>query len=197
MAAVPPGMLPVFMNITDLFNSAAEFDSLLTRIGLNPRCRNRIIDNEGTTSSQELAETRPKYLNVSLENINKLFGSKPVNQRIYFAPRLMAKIIGICVCFRRCLMTHRILDVRVIDNFRVQEFVLKLEEWDKEEGATTNSSVKISDFKFDQRNFTTFNDKLVTLLSSTYGCRNCTLKYIIRTNKEPFAGHLLKKLLQT
>ena len=50
-------------------------------------------------------------------------------------------------------MTHRIPDVRMIDNFRVQEFVLKLEEWDKEEGAMTNSSVKISDFKFDQRNF--------------------------------------------
>ena len=89
-------------------------------------------------------------------------------------------------------MTHRILDVQMIDNFRVQEFVLKLEEWDKEEGATTNSSVKISDFKFDQHNFTIFNDKLVTLLSSTYGCCNCTLKYIIRTNEEPFAGPLIE-----
>ena len=75
-------------------------------------------------------------------------------------------------------MTHRITDVQVIDNFRVKDFVSKLDEWDKEEGETTNSSVKISDFKFDQRNFTTFNDKLVTLLLSTYGCRNCTLEYV-------------------
>ena len=91
-------------------------------------------------------------------------------------------------------MTHRILDVRIIDNFRVQEFVSKLEEWDKEEGATTNSSVKISDFKFDQRNFTTFNDNLVTLISSTYRCRNVTLEYIIRTNEEPFFGPRIEEI---
>ena len=107
---------------------------------------------------------------------------------------LMSKLVSICVYFRRCIMTHRIPDIRLIDNLRVQEFVLKLEEWDKEEGTTTNSSIKISDFKSDQWNFTTFNNKLVTLLLSTYRCRNCTLEYIIRTNKEPLFGPLIEEV---
>ena len=67
MAAIPPGIppgipaiQPIIMNIRGSFNSAVEFDNLLSRIGLNPRCRNRIINDEGIVSSQELAETRPK-----------------------------------------------------------------------------------------------------------------------------------------
>ena len=89
-------------------------------------------------------------------------------------------------------MTHRIPDVRLIENFRVQD-VSKIEEWDKEEGTTTNSSVKNSDFKFDQRNFTAFNDKLVTLLSLTYGCRSFTLEYLLRTSEEPLFGPLIEE----
>ena len=142
MAAVPPGIPPIPINILGSFNSAVEFDNLLVRIGLNQRCRNRLIADEGITTAQDLAETRPKDLKTSLENINKLFGSKPVNQSIYFGPRLMSKIVSICVYFRQCIMTHRIPDVRLIDNFRVQEFVSKIKEWDKEEGTTTNSSIK-------------------------------------------------------
>ena len=174
MAAIPPGipgipgipgMTPIPLTISGSFNSAVEFDNLLARIGLSVRYHSCLITDEGTTTAQDLAKTRIKDLKTSLENIKNLFGSKPVNQRIYFAPRLMSKIVRICVYFRQCIMPHRIPDIRLIDNFRVQEFVSKVEEWDKEEGTTTNSSVKISDFKFDQQNITVFNDKLVTLLS--------------------------------
>ena len=100
MAAVPPGIPPIPINILGSFNSVVEFDNLLVRIGLNQRCRNRLIADEGITTAQDLAETRPKDLKAFLENINKLFGSKPVDQRIYFAPRLMSKIVSICVYFR-------------------------------------------------------------------------------------------------
>ena len=88
-----------------------------------------------------MSETRPKDLKSSLENIHKLFGNKPLPQRIYFVPRLMSKLVSVCVYLRRCVMTHRVPDIRRIDNFLVQVFVSKLEEWDKEEGNTVNSLI--------------------------------------------------------
>ena len=190
MAAVPE--IPAIpLTITGVFNSAMEFDQLLNRIGINVRCRNRLIVDKGISTAQDMSETRPKDLKSSLENINKLFGSKPVPQMIYFTPRLMLKLVSICVYLRCCIMRHRVPDICRIDNFSVQEFVSKLEEWDKEEGTTVNSLIKIS---FDQRNLTTFNDKLLTLLSSTYGCRNCTLEYIIRDNETPLFGLLMEEI---
>ena len=53
--------------------------------------------------------------------------------------------MGICVYFKQYIMTHRLPDIRLIDNLQVQEFVGKLEEWNKEEGSTTNPLVKNSD----------------------------------------------------
>ena len=122
MAAIPPGIPAILatpFTITGYFNSAAEFDNLLSRIGLNVGCCNQLIADEDITTAQDLANTRPKDLKTSLENINKLFGSKTVNQRIYFAPRLISKLVSICIYFRRCIMTRRIPDIQLIDNLRV------------------------------------------------------------------------------
>ena len=58
-----------------------------------------------------------------------------------------------------------------------------------------NPMRKNTEFKFDAKNFTTFNDKLLTILSSTYGCRNCTLEYLTRLDDGPMNGPLIEELV--
>ena len=111
MMADVPGIPAIPLTITGVFNSAMEFYQLLSRISINVRCRNRLIVDERISNAQDMSETRPKDLKRSLENINKLFGSKPMPQRIYFAPRLMSKLVSICVYLRCCIMTHRVPDI--------------------------------------------------------------------------------------
>ena len=148
MAPIPA--LP--LTIYGAFNSPGTFIQLLVCIGLNNRCLNRLTNNEGISTAQELSDTRPKDLCTLLENINKLFGSKPVNQQIYFTPRLISRLLGLCVYFRRCIMTHQVPEIRLIDVAQVQEFVAKLEEWDKEDRTMANPSSKNTEFKFDAKN---------------------------------------------
>ena len=88
---------PIYLTITGAFPSAIHSNDLLTSIRVNLSGCNRLILDEGNNIDQEIPNTRPKDLKTSIENINKHFDNKPVNQQIYFAPRLLSKLVAICV----------------------------------------------------------------------------------------------------
>ena len=58
------------LTITEVLNSPFAFLQLLIQIGINDRCRTRLIQDEGISTAQELLDTRPKDLKGCLGNIN-------------------------------------------------------------------------------------------------------------------------------
>ena len=63
------------MNITQAFDDEQEFSQLLRRLQFPVSNVNRLIEQEGITDARVLANTRVKDLEISMTNINRLFGS--------------------------------------------------------------------------------------------------------------------------
>ena len=64
------------LTITQAFSDTTAFSALLARIGIQTRNSNRLTSDEGIDTAEELSNTKPSDLKLSLDNINKLFGSK-------------------------------------------------------------------------------------------------------------------------
>ena len=101
------------MNITQAFNNEDQFRQLLRRIQIPVPNINRLFNEEGVNTAKALADTRIKDLELSMTNVNRLFGSHTqAARRIYFALICMQRIKALCVYFKRRLDANRIPDIR-------------------------------------------------------------------------------------
>ena len=168
------------MNITDAFDDEDEFRDLLRRAQIPVANVNRLMDQEGINSARVLANTKVKDLELSMTNVNRLFGnnSQPRN-RIYFAPIRIQRIKALAVYFKRCLDANRIPDIRIIDIDAVSRFALNLDIW-SETASEVEEVIKRTKIEFSTTKFTKFREKFETLVSSILGCRGISLNYLIR-----------------
>ena len=168
------------MNITQAFDDVDQFRQLLRRIQTPVANINRLFNEEGVNTARTLAETRVKDLELSMTNVNRLFGSQTqAARRIYFAPVRMQRIKALAVYFKRCLDANRIPDITIITLDDVTRFTHNMEIW-TEKGGDVEDVIKQTKIEFSSAKFTKFREKLETLVSSICGCRGINLNYLIR-----------------
>ena len=178
------------MNITQAFDDEDQFRQLLRRIQTPVPNINHLFNEEGVNSARALADTRVKDLELSMTNVNRLFGSQTqAARRIYFAPVRMQRIMALAVYFKRCLDANRIPDIRIITLDDVIRFTHNMEIW-TEKGGEVEDVIKQTKIEFSLVKFTKFREKLETLVSSIIGCRGISLNYLIR-DPSPFPAPLV------
>ena len=74
MAPTVPTVTPP-MSITDTFDDRDSMKNILNRIGISSICIMCLIQIEGFESTRNPALTREVGLKVTVQNMNKLFGS--------------------------------------------------------------------------------------------------------------------------
>ena len=120
------------MNITAAFDNEDEFRQLLVRLQFPASNVDRLVREEGVSNARILANTRVKDLEMSMTSVNRLFGSHAtIARRIYFSPIRMLRIKALSVYFKRCLDTHRIPDITIIDVATVSRHVQSLDIWNE------------------------------------------------------------------
>ena len=173
------------MSISDAFDDNDEFRQLLRRAQIPVANVNRLMDEEGIDSARILSGTKVKDLELSMTNVNRLFGNNTIAaRRIYFAPIRIQRIKALAVYFKRCLDANRIPDIRVIDIDDVARFTLNLDIW-SETASEVEDVVKRTKIEFSTTKFTRFREKFETLVSSIIGCRGINLNYLTR-DPDPF-----------
>lgn len=169
------------MNITAAFDNEDEFRQLLVRLQFPASNVDRLVREEGVSNARILANTRVKDLEMSMTSVNRLFGSHAtIARRIYFSPIRMLRIKALSVYFKRCLDTHRIPDITIIDVATVSRHVQSLDIWNESTGEV-DDIIKQNKIEFSTSKFTRFRRKLETVVSSIKGCRGISLDYLIRS----------------
>ena len=168
------------MNITQAFDDEQEFSQLLRRLQVPVSNVNRLIEQEGITDARVLANTRVKDLEISMTNINRLFGSHNTPaRRIYFSPVRMLRIKALSVYFKRCLDANRISDIRIVDVNTVNLLSQNMEIWNQTSGEV-DDVIKQAKIEFSTSKFTRFREKMDTVISFIKGCRGIGLNYLTR-----------------
>ena len=165
--------------ITEAFESEQEFRGLLGRLAFQGRYSNRIVDDEGIMSASILANMTPEKIEKSLISVNRLFGSRPANTRIYFSSHNIDKIKALTTFLRRCKTTNRIPDIRLIGAREVNSYIDYFDNWNKSP-QKIEGIVSSEDIKFDINKFVGFREKIETLTSSVFGHRGITIEYLLR-----------------
>ena len=116
-------------SITEVYNSEPHFRDLLARLNIPEAHINRLINEEGLNSASELAVTKTDDIEQSMNSVNKLFGNKKSNARLYFSPARIKKIVALAAYFKRCQIANRIPDIRQIFPKDVNSYVEHLDQW--------------------------------------------------------------------
>ena len=166
-------------SITEVYNSEPHFRNLLTRLSIPEAHINRLINEEGLNNASELAVTKADDIEQSMNSVNKLFGNKTGNTRLYFSPARIKKIVALAAYFKRCQIANRIPDIRQIFPEDVNSYVEHLNQW---KGTTPKADIALNkeELKFDFNRFISFREKIQTLVSSINGCRGISLEYLLR-----------------
>ena len=166
-------------SITEVFNSEQHFRDLLVRLNIPEGHINRLINEEGLNSASELAVTKTDDIEQSMNSVNKLFGNKTGNARLYFSPARIKKIVALAAYFKRCQTANRIPDIRQIFPEDVNSYVEHLDQW---KGVTPKADIALNkeELKFDFNRFIGFREKIQTLVSSINGSRGISLEYLLR-----------------
>ena len=168
------------MSITDAFDDNDEFRQLLRRAQIPVANINRLMDHEGIDSARILAGTKVKDLELSMTNVNRLFGNQTqATRRIYFAPVRIQRIKALAVYFKRCTDANRIPDIRIININDISRYTLNLDIW-LQTVSEVEDVVKRTKIEFSTTKFTRFREKFETLVSSIIGCRGINLDYLTR-----------------
>ena len=167
------------LSITNKFDDYDSLAELFKRAGISETCIKRLMDEEGFEKPRDLATARDSDTKTTVETVNKHFGAKADNTRVYFPPIKIVRIQAISIYMNRCLMINQIPDVDLITYDKVLTFVNCLPTW-TEKSSDTNDVVKSKSISFDPLKFKTFVDEFKTLLSSIKGCRGITLEYVVR-----------------
>ena len=105
-------------SITDRYDDNTTFISLLTRIGIPLKERNKLI-NDGFTTLKLLVNQYSadiSELTKYLKDLNKTFGSSTTTLRVNFTPFLISRIIGLTFYYTFCVKSlHTIPDPDMID----------------------------------------------------------------------------------
>ena len=166
-------------SITEVYNSEPHFRDLLARLNIPEAHINRLINEEGLNSASELAVTKTDDIEQSMNSVNKLFGNKTGNARLYFSPARIKKIVALAAYFKRCQIANRIPDIRQIFPKDVNSYVEHLDQW---KGTTPKADIALNkeELKFDFNRFIGFREKIQTLVSSINGSRGISLEYLLR-----------------
>ena len=171
-------------SITDRYDNTATFISLLTRIGIPTRERNKLI-NDGFTTLKLLVNQYSadiSELTKYLKDLNKTFGSSTTTLRVNFTPFLISRIIGLTFYYTFCVKSlHTIPDPDIVDTedvitynmFYNHEFKMMKENEDDEETSLTIPELT------DHHKWLKFRDALIEKLSHTIGDRNIPITYVI------------------
>ena len=143
---------------------------------------NRLINEEGIERAEDLSAMRPDDVEKSLESVNRLFGNRTGNARLYFAPARISRIKAITSYIRRCRTVNRIPDIRLITEARVLDFMDNIDNWEGSKPAI-ESFLNNDDIKFDYTKFIKFREKIQTMMSSIKGNRGITLEYLLRNQR--------------
>ena len=177
-------------SITDRYDNNATFISLLTRIGIPTRERNKLV-NDGFTTLKLLVNQYSadiSELTKYLKDLNETFGSSTTTLRVNFTPFLISRIIGLTFYYTFCVKSlHTIPDPDLVDTDNVvnyymfynHEFKMMKENEDDEE-----TSLKIPEL-IDHHKWLKFRDALTEKLSHTIGDRNIPITYVIDSTIRP------------
>lgn len=172
----------VAMTITEAFNSDAVIRALLRSIGFTVAGTNRLIQEEGLSSAKEISLLKPQGIADTLENVNKLFGNRAGNARIYFNNRMITKVKALSAYLRRCKTANRIPDVRLITDDDIAIYIEHFDLWTAK-ADNIQDVLKNNTVKFDTASFTRFRQRIETLLAGTKSSRGIMLEYLIRADE--------------
>ena len=172
----------IALSITRAFSSSPVIRALLRSIGFTVNSVNRLINDEGFSSAKEISLLKPKDIADALDNVNRLFGNKAGNSRIYFNAGKITKLQSLCAYLRRCKTANRIPDVCLITQDNISTYVDHYDLWTSK-GDSIQDVMKNNIIKFDSSNFTRFRQRIETLLAGTKSPRGVTLDYLIRNEE--------------
>ena len=171
------------LNIADCCSDRNAFMCMLNRIGCDYKERFRLL-HDGFDSMQSLVDHFQgdiENFKKHLVNGNKIWmNNSQTRMRAFFSPVLINKLIGVMHYFNTAIkVIHCIPDINLVDSDGAIEYAnlhkdAMLNE-DQEDEAKESQLPELNDAK----NWTSFKEAFLHILSLTYGARKIPLSYLV------------------